>query len=72
MLMRNRGQITVSANIRNNCDPTPVLLDFTEQRYLFFNLFLIGEVTFLIAIYVLGADWWERVRKVFVWQRHEH
>ena len=54
-------------------DPIPRIwgLDFTEQRSLFFNLFLVGEVSFLIAIYVLGADWWERVRKVFVWQQSE-
>ena len=54
-------------------DPIPRVwgLDFTEQRDLFFNLFLIGEVSFLVSIYVLGADWWERVRKVFVWQRPE-
>ena len=48
-------------------DPIPRVwgLDFTEQSSLFFNLFLIGEVSFLIAIYVLGADWWERFRALF-------
>ena len=51
-------------------DPLPAVwgLDFTEQRSLFFNLFLIGEVCFFIAIYVLGADWWGKFRGIFVWE----
>ena len=54
-------------------DPIPRVwgLDFTEQRSLFFNLFLIGEISFLIAIYVLGADWWGKFRRIFVWEAQE-
>jgi hypothetical protein len=44
-------------------------LDFAQQGTLVLWLFLIGEISFLIGIYVLGADWWGRVRRVFVWQK---
>jgi len=43
-------------------------LNFGQQAALVFWLFLIGELTFLIAIYVLGADWWGRFRALFVWK----
>ena len=53
--------------------PPPVIwgLDFAQQGSMVFWLFLIGEVSFLISLYVLGADWWGRVRNVFVWQKPE-
>lgn len=53
--------------------PLPVVwgLDFAQQETLVSWLFFGGEICFLLAIYVLGADWWERVRKVFVWQEPE-
>ena len=35
---------------------------------LVFWLFLIGEVSFLIGIYVLGAEWWGKFRRIFVWE----
>ena len=31
-----------------------------------FRLFFIGEVSFLLAIYVLGADSWNRFRALIV------
>ena len=43
-------------------------LDIEQQGSLVFNLFLIGEISFLVAIYVLGADWWEKFRRIFVWE----
>jgi hypothetical protein len=43
-------------------------LDIAQQGTMVFWLFLIGEVSFLIAIYVLGAEWWERFRNIFVWK----
>ena len=46
-------------------------LDIEQQGSLVFWLFLIGEVSFLIAIYVLGADWWEKFRRIFVWEAEE-
>ena len=46
-------------------------LDFAQQGSLVFWLFLIGEVSFLIAIYVLGADWWGKFRNIFVWEAPE-
>ncbi len=43
-------------------------LDIAQQGDLVFYLFLIGELSFLLAIYVLGADWWGRFRRIFVWE----
>ena len=50
--------------------PPPVVwgLDFAQQESLMLWVFLISEISFVISLYVLGADWWGRVRKVFVWQ----
>ena len=49
--------------------PMPAVwgLDFAQQGSMVLWLFLIGELSFLIAIYVLGADWWGRFRDVFVY-----
>ena len=51
--------------------PLPVIwgLDFAQQGSMVFWLFLIGEASFLIAIYVLGADWWGRFRDIFVYHK---
>ena len=51
-------------------DPTPVVwgLDVAQQGSLVFWVFLIGELCFLISIYVLGADWWGKFRSLFVWE----
>ena len=43
-------------------------LDVAQQGSLVFWLFLIGELSFLIGIYVLGADWWGKFRRIFVWE----
>ena len=43
-------------------------LDLTQQGDLVFGLFLTGEIAFLIAIYVLGANWWGKFRRLFVWE----
>ena len=43
-------------------------LDLTQQGDLVFGLFLTGEIAFLMAIYVLGADWWGKFRRLFVWE----
>lgn len=53
--------------------PTPVVwgLEFADQGSLITWLFLIGEISFLVAIYVLGADWWGRFRDVVVWKKPE-
>ena len=53
--------------------PPPVVwgLDFAQQESLVSWLFLIGEISFLISIYVLGADWWDRFRRIFVWEEPE-
>ena len=50
--------------------PHPIVwgLDLAQQASLVEWLFLIGEISFLIAIYVLGADWWGRFRRIFVWE----
>jgi hypothetical protein len=44
-------------------------LDLAQQWKLVLGLFLTGELSFLLSLYVLGADWWERFRNVFVWQQ---
>ena len=50
--------------------PHPIVwgLDLAQQASMVEWLFLIGEISFLIAIYVLGADWWGRFRGIFVWE----
>jgi hypothetical protein len=54
-------------------NPMPVIwgLEFAQQESLVIWLFLIGEISFLISIYVLGADWWEKFRNIFVWKAPE-
>jgi hypothetical protein len=50
--------------------PHPIVwgLDLAQQESLVAWLFLIGEMSFLVSIYVLGADWWGRFRRIFVWE----
>jgi hypothetical protein len=50
--------------------PLPIIwgLTFGEQGEMLYWLFLIGELTFLSSIYVLGAAWWEKFRNLFVWE----
>ena len=43
-------------------------LDLEQQDALVLTLFLVGELSFVVSIYVLGADWWERFRRLIVWQ----
>lgn len=47
--------------------PEVLGLSFGQQDDLVLWLFLTGEITFLLAIYVLGADWWGKFRNIFVW-----
>jgi hypothetical protein len=53
--------------------PTPEVwrLNWSQQNDLALFLLVAGEVTFLIGIYVLGADWWERFRQLFLWKAAE-
>lgn len=46
-------------------------LDIRQQGDLVFLLFLIGEISFLVSIYVLGADWWGKFRRIFVYEAAE-
>ena len=46
-------------------------LNIEEQGSLVWHLFLAGEISFLVSIYVLGADWWGKFRSIFVWQQPE-
>lgn len=50
--------------------PHPIIwgLDKAQQDSLLFYIFIIGEVSFLISIYVLGADWWGKFRRIFIWE----
>ena len=43
-------------------------LNIEEQGSLVFTLFLLGEISFLVSLYVLGADWWGKFRRIFVWE----
>jgi len=54
-------------------NPFPEILglSFRQQDDLVLWLFLTGEITFILAIYVLGADWWGRFRNIFVWKESE-
>ncbi len=53
--------------------PHPIVwgLDLDQQASMVAWLFLIGEISFLIAIYVLGADWWGKFRRIFIWEAAE-
>ena len=53
--------------------PAPAVwgLDLEGQGSLVFWMFLAGELSFLAAIYVLGADWWEKFRNIFIWSGQE-
>lgn len=51
----------------------PALTEFwgmtvEEQWTMVLSIFLVGEIGFIVSLYVLGADWWERFRNLFVWQ----
>ena len=52
--------------------PEVLGLSFQQQDDLLLWLFLAGEITFVLAIYVLGADWWGRFRNIFVWPAAEN
>ncbi len=41
-------------------------LGIEAQASLIFWVFVIGEVCFVASIYILGADWWGRFRRIFV------
>jgi len=51
--------------------PMPTIwgLEFANQGKMITWLFLIGELSLLTSIYVLGADWWERFREVVIWKK---
>lgn len=48
-------------------NPFPIVfeLDFEAQGTTFLALFFGGEAAFIAAIYVLGAEWWERFKQLF-------
>ena len=46
-------------------------LDQAQQDSLLLTMFVIGEVCFLVSIYVLGSDWWGKFRRIFVWEGSE-
>ena len=55
---------------------TPVAIvwgmDLSQQRELVLGLFLVGEISFIVSLYLLGADWWEKFRNLFVWSKADH
>jgi hypothetical protein len=44
-------------------------LKFEQQETMVSWLFFSGEAAFLVSLYVLGADWWGRFRRIFVWEK---
>ncbi len=46
-------------------------LSIEQQKSMVFWLFLVGEFSFLVGIYTLGAEWWGRFRALFVWNETE-
>lgn len=50
---------------------TPFLwgMNLSDQTFLVYSLFLVGEVCFVASLFVLGPDWWGRFRRLFVWQK---
>ncbi len=43
-------------------------LSFDGQETMLLWVFLAGEIAFLISFYILGAEWWDRFRNIFVWK----
>ena len=43
-------------------------LDLAQQKTLAFWIFFLGEISFLVGIYILGAEWWGKFRRIFVWE----
>ena len=43
-------------------------LNLTQQKTLALWIFFIGEISFLVGIYMLGAEWWGKFRGIFVWE----
>ena len=43
-------------------------LNLAQQKTLALWIFFIGEISFLVGIYMLGAEWWGRFRRIFVWE----
>ena len=54
-------------------NPLPAVwgIDYAQQSSFVFWLFLVGEISILIAIWTLGADWWGRFRDLFIWKKPE-
>ena len=46
-------------------------LDLALQKTLAFWIFFIGEISFLVGIYMLGAEWWGKFRRIFIWEAPE-
>lgn len=47
-------------------------LSFEGQETMLLWVFFVGEITFLVSLYVLGAEWWGRFRNIFVWKPSEN
>ena len=53
--------------------PAPLIwgLDFGQQESMITWLYLICEISFLSALYILGGDGWEKFRNMIVWSAPE-
>ena len=54
--------------------PFPEILGLSldQQDAMVLWLYLAGEISFLLAIYVLCADWWGKFRNIFVWNESDN
>lgn len=52
-------------------NPIPMIwgLDFEAQGIMVLSLFLLGEMSFLLALYLLGGGWWERFKQLIIWEK---
>lgn len=62
--------ILVAYSYTTRGTPFPIVLgmNFEQQGAIFLTLFFGGAGAFITAIYVLGADWWERFKNLFQYQ----
>ena len=58
-----------SASTAATVPPEVWKLNFEQQDTLMIVLFFSGEASFLISICVLGANWWDKFRSLFVWEK---
>lgn len=44
-------------------------MDLQQQTKLIWGTFVMAELSFVVSLFLLGPDWWSKVRKLFVWDK---